>query len=137
MPNESDICYGPIAPGQFFIDRLNIRPIIYKTTGVLIEGVFFCDGWQMIEKGGEWCFGVSFHDRGIQIAASILKQMERVSYVNARHVAEQDLRRSDDEWRKQYAPDREPMKIYRCECGVGDSAPMLTHTMNCFLRGSL
>jgi|SRR5579872_3731267 len=130
-----DICYGPIAPGQFFIDGMNpLTPVISKVVGVVIEGVFMCDRYGMNENGGVWSFGVFPNDRGWQVAAVNLERMKRVSGLDARHFAEKRLRHSDASWREQYAPGREPVKIIRCRCGIGDSEPITRHAMNCFFR---
>lgn len=132
---NNDICYGPIAPGQFFIDRLNPHtPIIFKTTAIVTSGVMYCDVYIMNEECGGWYFGVNPNGRGVQVAVSNLEQKERVSCLNARLFSERELRRRDDEWRKQYAPTREPIKINRCRCGVGDDAPLTMHSMGCFLH---
>jgi hypothetical protein len=57
--SAKDICYGPIAIGQFFYQELNPgSPVIYKTTGVLTDGVMICEKWGMNEDRWEWSFGL-------------------------------------------------------------------------------
>jgi len=131
-----DVCYGPIAVGQFFIEELNPGTlVVYKTTGVLNDSVMICEKWGMNENRWVWSFGPRVNDGGWQVALSNLEQMKRVSSLEARHCCEQNLRHRDDEWRSQYAPDREPITIVRCNCGIGDDAPRSRHTLGCFLRG--
>lgn len=133
-----DICYGPIAPGQFFISRLNDRPVIYKAIEFLEfteSRVVVCEKWGMNESRWVWSFGPYPNEGGWQVAVENLRGMERVSKLKARHAAEQELRHQDDEWRAQYAPNQAPVKLVRCSCGVGDDAERTRHTIGCFLRG--
>jgi hypothetical protein len=133
-----DVCYGPIAPGQFFIDRMNPQtPQIYKVTGVWdgIPDLFFCEHWGMNENRWVWSFGKYPHGGGYQVARCNLERMERVSGLAARLFAEQELRRRDDEWRARYDPTREPIKIIRCSCGIGDDLMNVSrHAVGCPMR---
>lgn len=98
--------------GQFFIDRLNpSTPRTIKIVGVLTDAVYICDMWGMNEQCGAWRFGVYPNGRGWQIAASVFKSMENVTEEQARRDSEERLRQSDSSWRRQYAPDREPITI--------------------------
>jgi hypothetical protein len=132
---RSDICYGPIAPGQFFIDRMNPgTPMFYKAVGDLVPGVLICEMWGMNERRNEWRFGKYPNGGGYQIATSNLERMERVSASAARLAAEKELRRRDDAWRARYDPSRAPIKILRCNCGLTDDDPRQRHTMFCPMR---
>ncbi len=133
-----DICYGPIAAGQFFVCRLNNTPSIYEAMAFLAgrEGeVMICRKWGMNESRWIWSFGPYPNEDGWQVAVSNLQEMERVSKLTARHISEQELRRRDDEWRAQYDTNRAPIKIVRCTCGAGDDAGRNRHTIGCFLCG--
>ena len=131
-----DICYGPIAPGQFFIDRLNPdTPLTYEITAELIQGVFICQTWSMNQNQDGWIFSPDKWGGGVQIAMCNLERMERVSKLKARHASEQDLRQRDDKWRATYDNTREPIRVVRCTCGVGDFEPRERHATHCFCRG--
>jgi len=137
MTTNQDICYGPLAADQFFIDRLNPQsPIIYRIGAAYrgVDNLFICETWGMNEKGNVWSFGKKEYGCGIQIATCNLERMERVSAHTAHMFAEQELRHRDDEWRKQWKPDREPIKIVRCTCGLSDSEPSVRHAVGCFYR---
>lgn len=132
------IVQNDIAVGQFFIEELNPgSPVIYKTTGVLTEGVMICEKWGMNEDRWNWSFGVFPNERGWQVSVSNLENMKRVSKLSARHFCERNLRARDDEWHKQFDPEYKTaaVKIVRCDCGVGDDAERTRHTMHCFMRG--
>jgi hypothetical protein len=133
-----DVCYGPITPGQFFIEELNPEsPVVYKATGVLNEGVMICEKWGMNEDGWVWSFGLRPGERGWQVSISNLENMQRVSCHKARLFCEQNLRRRDDQWHANWDPEykQAAVKIVRCTCGVGDDAERTRHTLGCFMRG--
>ncbi len=138
VSTTQDVCFGLFAPGQWFICRMNPEsPIVYRIGGTYpgVEDLFICETWSMNESRDGWIFSATEFGGGVQIPACNLEKMERVPKLKARHSSEQELRQRDEDWRKQWNSTREPIKVVRCTCGVGDEAERTRHTMHCFCRG--